>query len=130
MTARRWWAAVAVWCGIIFALSALPDRTQGGAPLPATMSRKMAHLIEYGFLAFLTGQALRAGNRPRRIVLGGALLFCVLYAASDEFHQSFVPGRYAKVRDVALDALGAALVLSIYDRRALAPSTGKETPPP
>jgi VanZ family protein len=94
------------------------------------MSRKMAHLIEYGFLAFLTAQALRAGNRPRRIVLGGALLFCVLYAASDEFHQSFVPGRYAKVRDVALDALGAALVLSIYDRRALAPSTGKETPPP
>lgn len=94
------------------------------------MSRKMAHLIEYGFLAFLTAQALRAGNRPRRVVLGGALLFCVLYAASDEFHQSFVPGRYAKVRDVALDALGAALTLSIYHRRVSVLTSGKETPNP
>lgn len=32
---------------------------------------------------------------------------CVIYAGSDEFHQYFVPGRSAEVRDVCIDSLGA-----------------------
>jgi VanZ family protein len=33
----------------------------------------------------------------------------VLYAATDELHQSLVPSRYARVTDVAIDAAGAAI---------------------
>jgi VanZ family protein len=39
------------------------------------------------------------------------LALVALYAASDEFHQSFVPSREASVRDVLLDSLGGALGL-------------------
>jgi VanZ family protein len=50
------------------------------------------------------------------------LSFCFLVAAADEIVQTFVPGRYGKVRDVALDTLGAALALSLYARRLPAPA--------
>ncbi len=82
------------------------------------MSRKGAHLVEYGVLALLLLRAFSAEGWERRRALGAAFLFSVAYAASDEIHQYFVPGRYAKVRDVALDGLGAALALSVYARRS------------
>jgi VanZ family protein len=40
-----------------------------------------------------------------------ALLMAVLFAASDEFHQSFVEGRTSTLRDVLIDALGSTLAL-------------------
>jgi VanZ family protein len=121
VNAWRWifrWGPVAAWAGLIFFLSSIPDtRTGGGSELPELMFRKAAHLVEYGVLACFLARALAGqGSRPRR-VLGIGLFVCVLFAASDELHQSFVPGRYGKVRDVALDSLGAALVLSLYARR-------------
>lgn len=119
--ATRWWSAAILWCGLIFALSSIPDHRTGAAPLKETLSRKGAHLVEYGVLAFFVAQALTAAGRRRRAVLAGSFVFCALYAVSDEVHQSFVPGRYGKVRDVALDVLGAALVLSVYHRRRPAP---------
>lgn len=49
-----------------------------------------------------------------------ALMFAVLFAASDEWHQTFVPGRDGCVRDVVIDASGAsvaALILMIKARQ-------------
>jgi len=112
------WAPVFLWCALIFGFSSLPDRRTEGAPLAETMSRKGAHLVEYGVLALLLLRAFSAEGWERRRALGAAFLFSVAYAASDEIHQYFVPGRYAKVRDVALDGLGAALALSVYARRS------------
>ena len=71
--------------------------------------RKLAHLTEYAILAVLLWNALRlsaAGASMRRLC-GLAVLGSTLYAASDEFHQSFVPGREATVRDVLIDTAGA-----------------------
>ncbi len=117
---------MALWCALIFSLSSVPDRRTEAAPLPETLSRKAAHLVEYGVLAFLVLRALAAGGAGRKKALLGAFLFAVVFAASDEWHQTFVPGRYGKVRDVALDALGAALALSVYARRSsLFPREGK-----
>lgn len=117
---------MAAWGGLIFALSSLPDYRTDAAPLTETLSRKAAHLIEYGVLAWLVLRALAASAVRRRNAVIIAFLLCAVFAASDEWHQTFVPGRYGKVRDVALDALGAALALSVFTRRsALFP---KETP--
>lgn len=117
----RWpslWGPVLCWAGVIFYLSSIPDyRTAGQSELPELMFRKFAHLFEYGLLAFLLARALSGfGWEPRRVLVLG-LFLCVLYAVSDEWHQSFIPGRFGKARDVVLDSLGAALVLSLYARQ-------------
>ena len=80
------------------------------------VARKCAHVTEYAVLALLLWRALR--NVPTLhtktlLVFGAALLGCALFAASDEFHQTFVKSRTPSVRDVLLDTGGALLGLLI-----------------
>ena len=77
--------------------------------------RKTAHLAEYAMLGLLLWRLFYfepalAARRNRAFVT--ALLVSALYAASDEFHQSFVPSREAAVRDVLLDTCGAGFGLA------------------
>lgn len=79
--------------------------------------RKCAHLTEYAVLALLVWRALRNSRRPEMPPSDWsqfrlALLLTALYAASDEFHQLFVPSREASVWDVLLDSTGGALALA------------------
>lgn len=89
--------------------------------------RKTAHLTEYavlGALSFLSFRELSCKfERKRLFQMSSCLLFCLLYAASDEFHQLFVPGRAAMVRDVLIDfcgstiGVGVCLIIAlIYDK--------------
>ncbi len=48
-------------------------------------------------------------NKPASIILAFAL--ALIYAASDEYHQSFVPGRGARITDVGIDSIGALIGL-------------------
>ena len=77
--------------------------------------RKAAHLIEYGVLAALLWRALRgtAAALKMSILAGAALLTCAIFAASDEFHQSFVASRTASASDVLIDICGAMIGLTI-----------------
>jgi VanZ family protein len=108
------WAAVVAWMVVIFVLSAqssLPDLTPG---LPG-LEEIGGHLAAYGLLAGLLWWALRGtGVRYPATV---ALVLAVLYGASDEFHQSFVPGRTMTVSDLLVDLIGASLVLVILSWR-------------
>ena len=76
--------------------------------------RKAGHVSEYAVLAVLLCRALpsfpatRPALRLARIGLM-AIGLATAFAASDEFHQSFVPSRTASVADVCLDAAGATL---------------------
>ena len=78
--------------------------------------RKGAHFSVYaavGFTAFLAFVKL---SRPKKRYLF-AVIFALIYAASDELHQVFVPGRAGMVSDVILDTCGAvtgALPLFLY----------------
>jgi len=84
--------------------------------------RKLAHASEYAVLGVLVAlhveslradAALRSRGRVRkwlesvglRILLSEAV--CVLYAASDEFHQLFVEDRSGQFTDVCIDGAGA-----------------------
>jgi len=80
--------------------------------------RKTAHLTEYAILATLIFRALRltaptcfVRSRNRRwapaMALAIALGLSAAYATTDEFHQSFIPGREACLRDVLIDSSGA-----------------------
>jgi VanZ family protein len=78
--------------------------------------RKCAHVIEYAVLALLLWRALRSIptlQTKSLMVIGAVLLGCALFAASDEFHQTFVKSRTPSVRDVLLDVTGALLGLLI-----------------
>ena len=92
--------------GLIFYASAQPDLKP-----PAGLTDKPTHSIAYTVLGALIVRALAGGLGPR-IEISTALLGIVLttaYGATDEFHQMFVPGRYAEVKDLLADAIGAVL---------------------
>ena len=74
--------------------------------------RKTAHVMEYAILAALLWRALRAGVRWQTRMLRlfiAVWLVCAVFAASDEFHQSFVPSRTASPIDVMIDIFGALI---------------------
>lgn len=76
--------------------------------------RKGAHMAEYAILAALLWRArrhpVRRDTRPWKWSEAGfALGLAIAFAASDEFHQSFVPSREGRIGDVFIDAEGAAL---------------------
>jgi VanZ family protein len=78
--------------------------------------RKSAHVSEYAILALLLWRALRSNPTLRMktpVLLGAVLFACAVFAASDEFHQSFVKSRTSSVRDVMLDVGGAVFALLI-----------------
>jgi VanZ family protein len=77
--------------------------------------RKLGHFTEYAVLASLLWRALR-GTFPAvssRILGISTFLVAAVFAASDEFHQSFVPTRTASPRDVMIDCLGALFALAL-----------------
>lgn len=100
------WGPAVLYMGIIFYVSAQPDVT-----IPEALTDKSSHSLAYTLLGVLIVRAL-AGGLPARISARTALLGVLLttvYGASDEFHQSFVPGRSAELYDLYADALGAAI---------------------
>jgi VanZ family protein len=104
------WLAVLAWAGLIFAFSATPNLRfvpQQGLDF---LVRKAGHMFVFGVLAVLLWRAL-ASSAVRRAMLW-SLVLTVLYAASDEFHQSFTAGRHPSPVDVGIDSLGALLFLA------------------
>jgi len=93
------------WAALIFAASSQPGSSVG---LPPPWD-KLAHLITYAVLAGL----LRAGG----LAPAPALATAALYGLSDEWHQSFVPGRDASLADWAADVSGAVLALWLFHRK-------------
>ena len=67
--------------------------------------RKLAHFSEYFILCILTYECFKEYNCPKLIVV--SVLFCVLYASFDEFHQLFVDGRCGQLSDVIIDSSGS-----------------------
>ena len=109
----RWLPALA-WMAIIFFVSALP---QVPAPLPFPFTDKVAHFAEYLLLGLLLCRAYRIGLKSLAGVAIWTLATGVAYAASDEIHQKFVPGRICSWADFLADCLGMAVGVAIAWRR-------------
>jgi len=81
-----------------------------------TITRKLGHVTEYAILAALMWRALRGGmvwKSKTSILFAIVWIACAVFAASDEFHQSFVPSRTSSFHDVMIDICGALIGLSI-----------------
>jgi len=116
------WGPVILWMAGIFYFS-----SQSNLPSPFSSSRfdpffhGIAHFGEYAILSALLYRALVKHHQPLGLSFGLALLFALL----DEFHQSFVPGRDAELRDLALDAAGMGLSLIIIEGWSILRKKGK-----
>jgi VanZ family protein len=128
----RYWLPVLVWMALIFSASADRQSYRHSSlffeplmrwlfpTMPAAtveeihhLFRKTCHLTEYALLGGLFWRAIRRpvkqDRRPWRWDEAGLALAVVFaYAASDEFHQIFVPNRTALVSDVLIDTTGGA----------------------
>ena len=121
------WAPVILWASLIFVFSTeifsaahtagifeallpqlFPGLSAGEIQRIHAVTRKLGHFSEYFVLALLLMRALRneIRNESIRRPLLLSIVFTILYAASDEFHQSFVPSRSASVFDVMIDTTG------------------------
>ncbi len=115
----RYWLPPLAWMGMIYYLSAQSTLPGPPQPLLDTLLKKGAHFGVYAALAFWWWRALCSARRasPERLssgtVLALAFILTVLYAASDEFHQSFTPSRHPSPWDVLIDAAGAATALGL-----------------
>jgi VanZ family protein len=103
----RLWAPVLLWAAVIFALSSVSDLGTGLGTWDLAL-RKLAHAAEFAVLGALLLRAL-ADERA-------ALAAGIAYAATDEVHQHFVPGRVGSPVDVAIDAVGVALGVLLWRR--------------
>lgn len=85
-----------------------PNKTILKEQILTPIVRKGAHFSIYTILGMLTisfAQTLKNKKQYQLIIY--SLLFCIFYASTDEFHQYFIPGRSAEIRDVLIDSLGA-----------------------
>lgn len=117
------WLLVAVWMGLIFFLSSIPNLESGLAE--DFVLRKIAHIFEYFILTWLLYSAfsnhyLQTNKKhpPHWQALLFVLLLAVLYATSDELHQTFVLNRSGNLRDVAIDSIGiVSATLLLYKKK-------------
>ena len=131
----KYWLPVLIWLGVIFIgssdLMSAEHTSRFLIPFlrwlkpnisPETLAvihfvvRKCAHLTEYAVLALLLFRAVFRGTHLKwsmSILCVSVWIVCVLVAAADEFHQSFVESRGASVWDVMIDAGGAIFGLVI-----------------
>jgi VanZ family protein len=137
LSARSWlkyWLPVLVCMGLIFLASSdsrsyqhsveilgpiiqwlLPHLSAENFQELVRVARKCGHVTEYAILAILLWRALRKPESSMRTwswpAAGRIAFLAMLFAASDEFHQLFVPTRGASVVDVLIDTSGAVLGL-------------------
>jgi VanZ family protein len=94
---------------VIFFLSAQPD-LNSGLGVWDTIGRKIIHMASFGLLWFLWQRALRTSAAYP------AVLITLAYAATDEYHQTFVEGRHGSPVDVFIDAVGIAIAVLLHAR--------------
>lgn len=106
----RWfttWGAVLGYCGLIFFISGQPF----GVPWTVPSADIGIHVVLYAGLGWLWTRAVQYSWPTTRAGLNlvSALVFTALYGLSDEWHQLYVPGRMADIRDVIADILGGTV---------------------
>ena len=130
----RYWVPVFLWMSFIFWMSTgtfsaentslivepllrflMPAISPEQIQLVHGLIRKSGHVTEYFILGILLFRAFRTDSKELhglRWALS-SLVIVLLYAASDEFHQSFVSTRTASLFDVEFDALGGFLAQAV-----------------
>jgi len=89
-------------------MSSIPDKTLwGSGSLSEQIISNLAHIPAYALITFLWLMSF-AGTETKNNIIAFSLILSglILFAVSDEIHQSFVPGRTASFMDICLDLIG------------------------
>lgn len=114
-----WWLLPLGWMALIWALSAQPDLFVAASSVLKELLAWSAHFLEFAILAFLLWLALDRSTRlPARTALAAAFFGAAAFAALDELHQAFVPGRTPDLRDLLVDLAGILAALALVRRWA------------
>ena len=118
-TGLLWWFLPLGWMALIWALSAQSDLFVAVSSQLRDILAWVAHFSEFAILAALLWQALhKTGRLDEQTVLAAAFFGAALFAAIDEIHQVFVPGRTPDVRDLLVDVAGILAALAVIRRIA------------
>ena len=111
------WLPAVAWAALIYFISAQPKEAFERLGLPSLLVFVGGHLVVYFVLMVLLVVALRYSSSlsPNHVYMV-AFLLIVLYGLSDEYHQSFVPGRTATIVDWLVDLIGAGAAWIILVR--------------
>ena len=109
------WIALLAWMLVITYWSdqsSLPIDEPYIADLLGGFQHRLAHLVGFGGLALVARWAVDGWPRPNVI----AVVIVGAFAAFDEWHQSFIPGRRAALDDWLFDVISALVVLAVLPR--------------
>ena len=106
------WLAPLIWMALIFIVSGTPREEIPQYGIWDIWIKKGGHVAAYALLTLLWLRALRV-RLPAGPATGLALSIALFYAISDEYHQTFVPGRNGTAADVGVDMVGALLAALI-----------------
>ncbi len=116
-TKTKKWLLVIIWACFIFFLSHQPDLQSGLPGKWDFILRKLAHVTEYGILTYLLIQAISQRQISKRKTMLISILLALLFALSDEYHQSFIVGRNPAARDVLIDSVGIIIASFILAKK-------------
>jgi hypothetical protein len=115
----EFWFPPIIWAILIFSFSSKSVPTTSEVYWQDFVIKKTAHIIEYAIFSVLIYRGfINSGVNQKQARLYSVLL-AIIYALTDEFHQSFTPGRQPRIRDVIIDTIGAGL--GIYSLWKLLP---------
>ena len=101
------WMPVLIWAGVIFGFSSMSINKEADFSWLDFEVKKSAHVVEYADLYFLLFRAWSSKwEKTDKKILIWSMVVAVLYALSDEWHQTFVPGREGTFRDGGFDSFG------------------------
>lgn len=121
---KRWGPALVV-MAVIFTASSFPSRSLPSFGPWDWLAKKGGHMLGYALLAAAYARGLAGNTRPTRRQLLAAVVLAGLYAVTDEYHQSFVPGRGAAAADVLIDTVGAGLGVAVIVTALTPPSASR-----
>lgn len=110
------WLLVIAYAAAIFWVSSL---SRPPLEIEQRFIDKPLHFVEFFLFGALLVWTVHARSAPRPGLVGICIVVGILYGASDEIHQMFVPGRVCELADVIADAAGAATGIFVWRRLAI-----------
>lgn len=107
-----YWLPFIVWAVVIFSFSSIPTVRTSEIHWRDFVVKKTAHIVEFFIFSLLLYRAMVNSNmKTDRLLLVTVIFAAFLYGLTDEYHQSFTPGRGPMLRDVAIDTSGSVLFI-------------------